>query len=101
MQVSVLNDRYDSGKYGSPRYFDVAWSETGDMNADGDWAYIASYTVPDMRAGPRDALLAVCGLETRRREASARNARQKERLHPPAGGPGTSAEASTNTPRSR
>lgn len=48
MQVSVLNDRYDSGKYGSPRYFDVAWSETGDMNADGDWTYIASYTVPDM-----------------------------------------------------
>lgn len=48
MQVSVLNDRYDSGKYGSPRYFDVAWSETGDMNNDADWTYIASYTVPDM-----------------------------------------------------
>lgn len=52
MQVSVLNDRYDSGKYGSPRYFDVAWSETGNMNADADWTYIASYTVPDMHAGP-------------------------------------------------
>ena len=101
MQVSVLNDRYDSGKYGSPRYFDVAWSETGDMNADGDWAYIASYTVPDMArwtpatrywqyAGwkPVDVKLPLEMLGKRTSTSACRR-------------PGTSAEASTNTPRSR